>query len=223
MTCKRNWGIDYNELEAALMKSFHQMCSNSWKKKTAGGNTLGWIVRRSNRNCRKVPNPFKFQGEKTAADHTGAKEKVAAKKKSKVMSHETSTASIEEILSSQQLSPGLLPLLGAHGMEENQWLEVSPSWSCTFMQKGASSDDKAAPSKPLLVLLLQLGCAGDSCDLPGQRMTEEKGGFDRPMAGFARSQHGSPKAFVFLYLMCYCNAVNIWANFWCRTSPSALC
>ena len=51
-------------------------------------------------------------------------------------------------------------------MEENQWLEVSPSWSCTFTQKGASTDDKAAPSKPLLVLLLWLGCTEDSWDLP---------------------------------------------------------
>ena len=32
-----------------------------------------------------------------------------------------------------------------------------------------------------------------------------EGSFDRPIARFARSRCGSPKAFVFLYLMCYCN------------------
>jgi len=39
--CKRNWGMGYNELEAALMKSFHQMCARSWKRETAGVKTLG--------------------------------------------------------------------------------------------------------------------------------------------------------------------------------------
>lgn len=39
MTCKRIWAIECSELEAALMKSFHQMGVNSWKGKTAGRNT----------------------------------------------------------------------------------------------------------------------------------------------------------------------------------------
>lgn len=51
-------------------------------------------------------------------------------------------------------------------MEENQRLEVSLGWSCMFTQKGASTDDKAAPGKALLVLLLRLGCTGHSWDLP---------------------------------------------------------
>lgn len=124
------------------------------------------------------------------------------------MSHETSTASTKQILSSQQLLLGLLPLLGAHRMEENQCLEVSPSWSCMLSQKGASTDDQTAPSRTLLVLLLWLGTPG-TCPgtLQGRQMMGREGG--QHLAQFARSQHSSPKAFVFPYLMCYCNAVNI--------------
>jgi len=36
-----------------------------------------------------------------------------------------------------------------------------------FQRKGAFTDDEAAPSKTLLVLLLQMGCTGDCWDLPG--------------------------------------------------------
>lgn len=43
-----------------------------------------------------------------------------SQKQSKVISQETSTAPTKQILSSQQLSLGLLPLLGACRMEENQ-------------------------------------------------------------------------------------------------------
>lgn len=113
-----------------------------------------------------MSNLFKFQGEKTDADNTGAKEKVAAKKKIKGCEPwNIHSINKTDRLFSAALA-GTLPLLGARRMEENQWLEVSPNWSCTIRQKGTSTDAKAAPSKALLVLLLQLGCIGDSQDLP---------------------------------------------------------
>lgn len=149
------------------------------------------------------------------------------------MSHETSTASTKQILSAWKLLPGLLPL-GAHRREGNQWLEVSSSWSCMFTQKRASTDDKAAPSKTLLVLLLWLGYTGGLlgpvlglCWYSGwrrQKVALISLWHSLPEAvTICQKAVQQPQGFYFLYLLCYCNAVHIWASFWCRMSTSALC
>lgn len=41
MTCKRNWDIDYYELEADLIKSFQEMWANHWKRETDSEKILG--------------------------------------------------------------------------------------------------------------------------------------------------------------------------------------
>jgi len=164
-----------------------------------------------------VSNSFKFQEEKTAADHTGAKEKVSAKKNQRLRAmkcpqHQQNRTSL---LSSSHWD-------FCHFWELLEWRNIS-DWM--FHRAGSACSNGREPS--LMTRLLQarpswscccrwdaLGTAG-TCPgtLPGQQMMGTEGGFDWPMVQFARSRCSSPKAFVFLYLMCYCKAVNICTNF----------
>lgn len=72
------------------MESFPQMGVNSWERKTAGRNTRdprAWdklLTKVIETAEKKMSNLLRFQGEKTAADHTGAKDRVAAKKRQRL-------------------------------------------------------------------------------------------------------------------------------------------
>lgn len=174
-----------------------------------------------------MSNSFIFQGEEAAAGHTGAKEKVAAKKTQRLwaMKHPQHQQKRFSLLSSPHRE-------FYHFWELMEWRKTS-GWR--FHRDGPACSRRWEPT--LLTKLLQARPCRSCCfgwdalgtpvtcpgTLPGQQVTGKEGGFSWPIVLFARSWHSSPKAFVFQYLMCYCNAVNIWADFWCRTSPSALC
>lgn len=171
-----------------------------------------------------MSNLFKFQGEKTDADNTGAKEKVAAKKNQRLwaMKHPQHQQNRSSLLSTSCRD------FATSGSPQNGGKPVAGGFTKLVLHDQAEGNlhwcqgcSKQGPASPVVAAGMHWGLPRPALGLLGQRMMEREGGFGQPMAQFARSQRSSPKAFVFLYLMCYCNAVNIWANFWCRTNPSA--
>lgn len=133
-----------------------------------------------------MSKPFKFQGEKAAAGHAGAKEKVAAKRNQRLwaMKRPLHQRKRSSLLSGSHRDFCHFGELGERRKTSSQWFHrAGPERP---MQEGASADDKAAPSKPLLVLLWQRGCTGDCCDLPWDSARTVDGG----EGGWLRSAHG---------------------------------
>lgn len=179
-----------------------------------------------------MSNSFKFLREKTAAGHTGAKEKVSAKK-----SKGYELWNIHNVNKTDPLFSEALARTFATGSSQNRGkpvaggfirlvLHVHAEGSLHWWQ-GCSGQDPPGPvvvaGMPWGVLGRVLGCCWYS-------------GWRRWKVALISLWHSLPEAvticqkavqqpqgFYFLCLLCYCNAVHIWANFLCRMSTSALC
>lgn len=216
MTCKRIWAIECSELEAALMKSFHQMGVNSWKGKTAGRNTRDprpWdkLLTKEIETAGKCQICSSFKEDRqlltTLVQRT---EWLPKKSKGYEPWNIDSISKTDPLLSAAftgncaisgiSLDAGLLVAGGLFHADPTQ-----PCRREQHCQHGCCST----------VPLVTLGTGGwDMGWWEGRCLCSH-----RCVAGQELVQN----AFVFLCWTWYCNTVNIWANFSCKTSPSALC